>query len=105
LIDRGLYLPESWTDDRERCLVRPHHLVHARPGLAGRHESPCRKSGIGVHDQDMIKYTLPEIRRLLLHLILRHTHQPDHVWSWSRWRRRRQHQARVSHYRARGYPP
>jgi hypothetical protein len=53
----------------------------------------------------MINYTLPEIRRLLVHLILRHAHRPEHVWSWSRWRRRRQHQARISHYRARGYPP
>jgi hypothetical protein len=53
----------------------------------------------------MINYTLPEIRRLLVHLILRHAPRPDHVWSWSRWRRRRQHQARTSHYHARGYPP
>ena len=53
----------------------------------------------------MINYTLPEIRRLLVHLILRHAPEPDHVWTWSRWRRRRQHQARVSHYRTRGYPP
>ncbi len=53
----------------------------------------------------MINFTLPEIRRLLVHLILRHAPEPDHVWSWSRWRRRRQHQARVSHYRTRGYPP
>jgi hypothetical protein len=54
----------------------------------------------------MIDLTLPEIRRLLVHLILRHTAPPDaHVWAWSRWRRRRQHQARISHYRRRGYPP
>jgi len=86
-------------------LVCAHHPVHARPGLAVRRESPCRKRGIGVLDQDMINYTLPEIRRLLVHLILRHVHQPAHVWSWSCSRRRRQHQARVSHYRARGYPP
>jgi hypothetical protein len=53
----------------------------------------------------MIKFTLPEIRRLLVRLILRHAPEPDHVRSWSRWRRRRQHQARVSHYGARGYTP
>lgn len=28
----------------------------------------------------------------------------DRVWAWSHWRRRRQHQARTSHYRRRGYP-
>ena len=51
----------------------------------------------------MIGYTVPEIRRLLVGLIQRYA--PDHetVWSWSRWRRRRQHQARLCHYRHRGY--
>ena len=53
----------------------------------------------------MITYTLPEIRRLLAHLILRHAAPAEHVWSWSHWRRRRQYQARISHYRRRGYPP
>jgi len=54
----------------------------------------------------MISLTLPEIRRLLVHLILQHAALPAaHVWAWSRWRRRRQYQARASHYRRRGYPP
>ncbi len=54
----------------------------------------------------MIDWTLPEIRRLLVHLILQHTApSAAQVWAWSRWRRRRQYQARVSHYRRRGYPP
>lgn len=53
----------------------------------------------------MINFTLPEIRRLFVHLILRHAHPADHVWSWSHWRRRRQHQARASHYRRRGHHP
>lgn len=52
----------------------------------------------------MIDYTLAELRRLLTNLITRAPHPADHVWSWSRWRRRRQHQARHSHYRQRGYP-
>jgi hypothetical protein len=51
----------------------------------------------------MIDYTLPEIRRLLVALILHPARPPEHVWAWSRWRRRRQHQARVSHYRRRGH--
>jgi len=29
--------------------------------------------------------------------------RPRDVWSWSRWRRRRQYQARLCHYRRRGY--
>jgi hypothetical protein len=51
----------------------------------------------------MIACTVPEIRRLLISLIQARAPDPDRVWSWSRWRRRRQHQARVCHYRRRGY--
>ncbi len=51
----------------------------------------------------MIGYTLPEIRRLLINLIQARVPDPEHVWTWSNWRRRRQHQTRVSHYRQRGY--
>jgi hypothetical protein len=47
----------------------------------------------------MIGYTVPEIRRL----IQRYTPDPERVWSWSRWRRRRQYQARLCHCRQRGY--
>ncbi len=53
----------------------------------------------------MIAYTLPEIRRLLAKLVLTVQHAVDHVWNWSTWRRRRQHQARTCHYRRRGHTP
>ena len=53
----------------------------------------------------MIGYTVPEIRRLLAALTVRPQHCDKHIWSWSAWRRRRQHQARISHYRRRAYPP
>jgi hypothetical protein len=52
----------------------------------------------------MIGYTLAEIRRLLINLVHRYLPDPEHVWAWSDWRRRRQHQARLSHYKRRGYP-
>jgi hypothetical protein len=51
----------------------------------------------------MIGHTLPEIRRLLINLIQARAPQPERVWSWSDWRRRRQYQARLCHYRSRGY--
>jgi hypothetical protein len=51
----------------------------------------------------MIGYTLPEIRRLLTGLTWRHLPDPEHVLAWSNWRRKRQYQARVSHYHRRGY--
>ena len=41
----------------------------------------------------MIGYTLPEIRRLLISLIQTCVPDPEGVWCWSRWRRRRQYQA------------
>jgi hypothetical protein len=46
---------------------------------------------------------LPEIRRLLIGLVQACAPGPEGVWSWSRWRRRRQYQARLCHYRQRGY--
>ena len=80
-------------------LVRPRHLVDSRAGLAG----PGRKKGISASDPGMIGYTLPEIRRLLISLVQACAPDPGSVWRWSRWRRRRQYQARLCHYRRRGY--
>jgi hypothetical protein len=51
----------------------------------------------------MIGYTLAEIRRLLAKIILQPPADPSRAWSWSRWRRKRQYQARICHYRRRGY--
>jgi len=51
----------------------------------------------------MIGYTLAEIRRLLISLIQACSPDPERAWSWSRWRRRRQYQARLCHYRQRRY--
>lgn len=52
----------------------------------------------------MIALTLPEIRRLTIGLVLHTTRDARQVWAWSYWRRRRQYQARHSHYRRRGHP-
>ena len=84
-------------------LACPHHLVHARAGLAGRQQGLDRKRGIGTGDPGMISYTLPELRRLLISLIQACSPDPERVWSWSRWRRRRQYQARLCHYKQCGY--
>ncbi len=134
LIDRQLYLPAAWTDDRDRCRaagipdevefatkvqiartmldraftagIRPgwvtHHLVDGRSRLARRRQDENAKRGTSGSDGQMIGYTVPEIRRLIAALLVRR-HQPKHVWRWSRWRRTRQHQARLSHYKRRGY--
>jgi hypothetical protein len=78
-------------------------FVHARPGLAVRQQGPGHKRGTGTSGPGMIGYTLPEIRRLLISLIQHYLPEPEHVWAWSNWRRRRQYQARVCHYQRRGY--
>jgi hypothetical protein len=48
----------------------------------------------------LIPVTLGEVRRLLAHLI---TAIPGCcvVWAWSRWRRRHQQRAKISHYQRR----
>jgi hypothetical protein len=51
----------------------------------------------------MIGYTLAEIRRLLAKITLQQPPDPGHTWSWSRWRRKRQYQARACHYQRRGH--
>ena len=51
----------------------------------------------------MIGYTLAELRRLLNSLVQARAADPESIWSWSRWRRRRQYQARICHYQRRGY--
>jgi hypothetical protein len=76
--------------------------IVTRGGLAGRQPGPGRKKGIGTSDPGMIGYTVPEIRRLLVSLTQSCSPDPGSVW-WSRWRRRRQYQARLCHYRQRGY--
>jgi hypothetical protein len=81
----------------------PYHLVHARAGLAGGQPGPGRKKGAGIGEPGLISYTLPEIRRLLVSLVQRYVPDPGRVWAWSHWRRRRRYQARLCHYRRRGY--
>ena len=49
----------------------------------------------------MIPVTVPEVRRLLVRLILVWAALPDRVLAFSGWRRRHQARARRAHYRAR----
>ena len=51
----------------------------------------------------MIGYTLAEIRRLMAKITQHQPPNPEHAWSWSRWRRKRQYQARICHYKRHGY--
>ncbi|RZI53808.1 MAG: hypothetical protein EOP16_00960, partial [Pseudonocardia sp.] len=56
-------------------------------------------------DSELIALSVPEIRRLLCHLIWTYLPDSRHVLARSHWRRRHQHRARQCHYRARGHLP
>nr|WP_226899508.1 IS701 family transposase [Nonomuraea phyllanthi] len=53
---------------------------------------------------DRISLTLPEIRRLLVALVLTRHHSTTNVLRWSDWRRRHQARARHCHYQRRSEP-
>ena len=53
----------------------------------------------------LIHLSLAEIRRLIHRLTDRRPTPVDHILHWSTWRRRRQQQARISHYKRRGHSP
>ena len=52
----------------------------------------------------LIALTVNEFRRLFDALLLTAHHTITTLLAWSRWRRRRQHQARTCRYRRHGYP-
>jgi SRSO17 transposase len=53
----------------------------------------------------LIPLTRNEIAHLLATLIMTPVHPPTHRWAWSTWRRRRQYQAKQSHYQRREASP
>jgi hypothetical protein len=63
------------------------------------------KGGPTPGENGLIPLLANEIRRLLATLALAPTICVDTVIRWSLWRRRRQHQARTSHYHRRGQRP
>jgi len=76
-------------------------------GGNNRFEKGSTTSSDGGHgiDDALIPLTVNEIRRLLAHLVLAPIHGPDRRLGWSRWRRRRQYQARRCHYHRREETP
>jgi hypothetical protein len=83
----------------ELALDRPRRHIRVKNDVAHRRD----QRGIGTSDPGMISFTLPEIRRLVISLIQACSPDPERVWSWSRWRRRRHYQARLCHCKQRGY--
>jgi hypothetical protein len=50
---------------------------------------------------DLLPLTVPEVRRLLWHLVWARSPDPEAARAWSRWRRRHQQRARKSHWKRR----
>ena len=61
---------------------------------------PEQKAQKGGDESDLIPLTLPEVRRLVS-LLLLDAAQRQHRLHWSRWRRKRQAEARRSRWRRR----
>jgi hypothetical protein len=50
---------------------------------------------------DLLPLTVPEVRRLLWHLVWARPPDYEAVHAWSHWRRRHQQRARQSHWKRR----
>jgi len=79
----------------------------AATGAAERHRAAEKDPWhrLGPSADELIPLSSNEIRRLLATLVLAPAVCPHTVLRWSAWRRRRQHQARASHYLRRGHRP
>jgi hypothetical protein len=53
---------------------------------------------------DLLPLTVPEVRRLLWHLVWAQPPDREATRLWSRWRRRHQQRARQSHWKRRTSP-
>ena len=83
-----------------------HHPGDAGARLPHRHHHRGRwKKGGSRTVAELIPLTVPEVRRLLAHLIWQQPPEITAVLSWSHWRRRHQARARRCHYAARGAVP
>lgn len=81
-------------------LVPACHALDARPRIPDRHTV---EKGAPNADGELVTLSLPEIRHLLVALVLHQPADPGHVLRRSHWSRRHQHIARRHHYQRRGH--
>lgn len=80
-------------------LASAHHALPAGACLPRSDTHPCqRRGGKRGSSMELIPFTAPEVRRLLLALA-RPVEEHGFLLRWSEWRRRRQAAARRCHYR------
>jgi hypothetical protein len=61
---------------------------------------PGKKPGVDL-GLELLPHTVPELQRLLWHLIWARPPDPDAALAWSQWRRRHQQRACRSHWKRR----
>jgi hypothetical protein len=87
-------------------LAAPHDPRHGRPRPPDHPAGPRAGHGQSRNgSSQLIHLSLAEIRRLITHLTDRRPTAVHHTLHSSTWRRRRQHQARISHYKRRRNGP
>ena len=57
------------------------------------------------HIPGLIPLRVPELRKLLSHLLWHTSRVVEHVLHWSMWRRKHQYRARQTYYRRREFSP
>lgn len=108
-VDRQLYVPRSWTSDRDRCraaglgedtvfATKPElartiaMLAHAFLAVVRANEHARRPA-----PADLVPLSCNEIQRLFITLVVQPLHNMAHRLGWSDWRRRDQERSRTSH--------
>ena len=51
---------------------------------------------------NLIRLSVPEVRKLLLQIVWRYVPGAETAWHWSSWRRQHQYKAKCYHYRRHG---
>lgn len=81
---------------RHLTLAMAAHLVAVLATISARHRLP--------ETDELDRLTVPETAHLIAALFLTVQHTAAHLLTWSRWRRRKNKQAKRSHYRRRDHP-
>ena len=58
-----------------------------------------KETPVVTEAEELLPFTVPEVRRLIWYLAWRKIPTPEQVVNWSRWRRTHQARAKRSHYK------
>ena len=86
-------------------LAPAHHALDAGSRDPVCHPLARRLAAVKKGEAELIPVTVPEVRRLLIRIVLTHHPTAEYALQWSDWRRRHQLVAKLAHYRRRGHDP